>query len=230
VSFVVTCEHGGNRIPRAYAALFRDRRRMLESHRGYDPGALVMAHELARALRAALIASTVSRLLVELNRSPLHRALYSATMRDAPERVRRDVYRRYYVPYRSAVERAVRAAIERGHRVVHISAHSFAPVVRGVRRHADAGLLYDPRRSAERRLCLRWQQALRALSPRMRVRRNHPYRGASDGLTTWLRGRFGGSQYIGIELEINQRRVRAPTWPRTRALVVDALRVALGAA
>jgi hypothetical protein len=38
------------------------------------------------------------------------------------------------------------------------------------------------------------------------LRRNYPYRGQSDGLTTALRRQFG-ARYLGIELEINQR------WP-----------------
>ena len=34
---VITCEHGGNRIPALYRGLFHGQRRQLESHRGYDP-------------------------------------------------------------------------------------------------------------------------------------------------------------------------------------------------
>ncbi len=35
---VITCEHGGNRVPKLYRELFHGQRRLLESHRGYDPG------------------------------------------------------------------------------------------------------------------------------------------------------------------------------------------------
>jgi len=48
--------------------MFRARRRLLDSHRGHDPGALAMARSLARSLDATLLAATVSRLLVALNR------------------------------------------------------------------------------------------------------------------------------------------------------------------
>src|SRR4030081_1301042 len=64
-TFIITCEHGGNRIPAPYRRLFRGRRVLLDSHRGYDPGALVMARALARAFRAPLVTSTISRLLVD---------------------------------------------------------------------------------------------------------------------------------------------------------------------
>lgn len=37
---VITCEHGGNRIPVPYDDPFRTRQAALDSHRGFDPGAL----------------------------------------------------------------------------------------------------------------------------------------------------------------------------------------------
>jgi predicted N-formylglutamate amidohydrolase len=71
-AFLVTCEHGGNRIPAPYRKLFVRQRALLDSHRGWDPGALQMARALSTALRAPLVASTTSRLLVDLNRSAGH--------------------------------------------------------------------------------------------------------------------------------------------------------------
>jgi predicted N-formylglutamate amidohydrolase len=229
VAFLVTCEHGGNRIPPRYAALFRGRERLLATHRGYDPGALAMARTLARALRATLVVSTVSRLLVELNRSPGRQFLLSPVMRDAAPAVRDDVCRRYYVPYRARVESIVARAVGAGRRVVHVSSHSFAPALAGTLRSADVGLLYDPLRSGERDLCRRWQAALRARLPHWITRRNYPYAGRSDGFTRWLRRRFPERCYLGIELEINQKHVRdrraVPV--AQRSAVADALREAV---
>ncbi len=87
-SFLVTCEHGGNRIPPIYRALFRGQQAVLETHRGYDPGALVMAQALARSLQAPLVSSTVSRLLVDINRSIGHPQYFSAATRIAPADLR----------------------------------------------------------------------------------------------------------------------------------------------
>ena len=51
--FVVTCEHGGNEVPRPYLRLFRGNARvLLKTHRGYDFGALEMGRDLADALAA----------------------------------------------------------------------------------------------------------------------------------------------------------------------------------
>jgi predicted N-formylglutamate amidohydrolase len=87
---------------------------------------------------------------------------------------------------------------------VHIAVHSFTGVLRGEERNAEISLLYDPARPGEVDLCNRWIAALRELFPEFRVRRNYPYRGNADGLTTWLRRRFPNPQYAGIELELNQ--------------------------
>ena len=230
---LVSCEHGGNRIPPQYATMFRARRRLLDSHRGHDPGALAMARSLARAFDATLLSATVSRLLVELNRSPGRQFRQSLIMRDTPAALRGEVCRRYYLPYRNAVEAFVRAAVERGERVVHISSHSFTPSLDGTSiRRCDVGLLYDPGRDFERALCLRWQAALAQFAPEWIVRRNYPYRGRSDGLTRYLRTRYGDASYSGIELEINQKHVRrhGAIDARESAAIIAALRVALAQA
>src|SRR4029077_3762306 len=95
-TFIITCEHGGNRIPAPYRRLFREQRALLDSHRGYDPGSLVMAKALATAYRAPLVASTVSRLLIDLNRSIGHPQLFSAVTRAAPAETRAQIVEQYY--------------------------------------------------------------------------------------------------------------------------------------
>src|SRR5690606_4308281 len=118
-----------------------------------------------------LFVSTTSRLLIDLNRSIGHPKLYSEATRGAPADVRREILARHYLPYRDAVEAAVEAATARGARVIHVSSHSFTPVLDGVVRDADIGLLYDPARSGESALCRRWQVRIEALAPGLKVRR-----------------------------------------------------------
>jgi predicted N-formylglutamate amidohydrolase len=215
IQLVISCEHGGNRIPSPYRKLFGGAKRLLESHRGYDPGALSVGRDFARAFRAPLVYSTISRLLVELNRSLGHRQAFSRYV--APE-FRKPLVERYYEPYRRTLEAQVAAAVDRGKRVVHLSCHSFTPRLAGVQRRADIGLLFDPRRQAERTLCVMWRKNLDGL----RVRLNYPYRGSGDGLTTYLRTRFRERDYLGIELEVNQKFPRAggAPWRRLRRLLV----------
>jgi predicted N-formylglutamate amidohydrolase len=190
-----------------------------------------MARALARALRAPLVTATVSRLLVDLNRSLGHRQLFSQTMRATPEPLRATVVARYYRPYRERIEQLVRQAVSRGRRVIHVSSHSFTPQLNGQVRRADVGLLYHPGRRGEAALCARWKEALGALAPELRVRRNYPYAGKADGLTAYLRLRFPQAAYVGIEVEVNQAIVFAAgrRWTRLRGTLIDSLRAACAA-
>ncbi len=227
---LITCEHGGNRIPAKYRALFKPHRQALDSHRGFDPGALAVAHDFASAFDAELVYSTTSRLLVELNRSPRHPQLFSEASGTLSVDERERVLAEYYRPYRERVEAFVRKAYESGQRIVHVSSHSFTPVRDGVSRRADVGLLYDPRRAVETEFCLRWQRELKTSAPELVVRRNYPYRGYGDGLTTYLRKRFPDPLYCGIELEVNQKYAlaHAAAWHKLRKVLLSSLKVALG--
>ena len=230
-TFIITCEHGGNRIPAPYRGLFRGQRALLDSHRGYDAGALVMAKALARACRAPLVASTTSRLLIDLNRSIGHPQLFSVATRGAPAETRAQIVEQHYRPYRGQVERLVTQAVSRGHRVIHISSHSFTAELGGRVRVADVGLLYNPGRRAEAEVCARWKESLTVSAPELRVRRNYPYAGKADGLTSHLRLRFAESDYVGIELELNQSIVFAAgrRWTALRRVLIDSLRMACAA-
>jgi predicted N-formylglutamate amidohydrolase len=205
--FLITCEHGGNRIPPRYRQLFQGHEALLQTHRGFDAGALAMARDLAHALAAPLLVSTTSRLLIDLNRSIGHPRLYSEATRTAPAALRREMLERYYLPYRNQAEAHIAAAIADGGRVIHLSSHSFTPELDGEVRNADIGLLYDPARATEAALCRRWQAFITMQATSLTVRRNYPYTGKSDGFTAYLRRRFPADAYLGIELEINQKHV-----------------------
>ena len=123
------------------------------------------------------------------------------------------------------MEQRVAQATDARRRVIHISAHSFVPVLNGSTRNADIGLLYDPARAAERALCARWSQSLAARASRLRVRRNYPYRGYADGLTTHLRRRYGRRGYLGVEIEVNQKLVLGGerAWRMLREVLVQSV-------
>ncbi len=227
-TFVITCEHGGNRIPAAYRSHFTQHKALLATHRGYDIGALTVAKDLARAFRAPLVTSTVSRLLVDLNRSIAHPRVFSSATRLAPASLRASIVEQHYLPYREQVETLVAQAVSSGQRVIHISSHSFTPELDGKLRTADLGLLYDPARQGEVSLCSRWKASLGDRAPELRVRRNYPYAGKGDGLTRHLRRRFSPRMYVGVELEVNQRIVldAGAPWIALRRMLVDSLREA----
>ncbi|MBY0441989.1 MAG: hypothetical protein K2Q25_07615 [Mycobacteriaceae bacterium] len=111
-TFIITCEHSGKRIPAPYRQLFNGQQALLNSHRGYDLGALIKAKTLA----------------------------------------------------------------------------------------SDVGLLYHPGRPEEAKMCARWKESLAACTPELHLRRNYPYAGKTDGLTSHLRLLFAQRDYVGIEL------------------------------
>jgi predicted N-formylglutamate amidohydrolase len=230
-TFIITCEHGGNRVPAPYRPLFRGQKALLDSHRGYDPGSLVMARALAGAFAAPLVASTVSRLLIDLNRSIGHPQLFSAVTRAAPAEIRSQIVDEHYRPYRMQAEHLITQAVARGRRVIHISSHSFTAELDGKVRDTDVGLLYHPARRGEAELCARWKETLAALAPELRIHRNYPYAGKGDGLTSHLRMRFTPGDYVGIELEVNQGIVftAGRRWTALRRTLIDSLRTACAA-
>lgn len=229
IGLVISCEHGGNRIPAPYRSFFTDQQAVLATHRGYDAGALQMAKALAAAFGAPLVASTVSRLLVDLNRSVGHPRLHFEAVRRAPAALRQGILKRYYAPHRDTVERLVRQAIAENGRVLHLASHSFTPELDGAVRRADIGLLYDPVRPGEAQLCARWKASLARAAPALVVRRNYPYAGKDDGLTRHLRRLLPPEAYIAVELEINQKHVagNARAWAALRGVLVATLREAL---
>ena len=224
-AWLITCEHGGNEVPAAWAGLFKGHEALLQTHRGWDPGALELAQDMAGALGAPLYAVTTTRLLIDLNRSIGHRQLHSEATRGLPLATRRDIAAQYYRPHRDQVEAEVARLISGGRRVVHVASHSFTPELHGVVRQADVALLYDPRRPTEQAIALQWMAALKALRPDLRLRRNYPYQGKGDGLTALLRKRHGAGDYVGMELEVNQRSVLGvgEAWAALRADIVQAL-------
>lgn len=214
---LLTCEHASHALPAPYRARFARHERRLRSHRGWDRGALVVARALSRALGVPLIAGNVSRLLVDLNRSPHNPAVLGALGRTLTRAERGALLERWHRPYWARVRATLDGAA--GRPVVHVAVHSFVPVLGGRRRRFDVGLLYDPARGGERRVAEAWKRSLEE-GYGLRVRRNAPYRGTSDGLTTRLRRERGARDYLGIELELNQALLADA---RRRRRVVEAL-------
>lgn len=224
-TLLLTCEHGGNLVPECLAPHFAGRARLLHSHRGWDPGALELAAHLAATLNAPLIGALISRLVVDLNRSLDNPTLFSPITAALDPASRDRILRTLYTPYRARVERHARAHARTARPLLHLSIHTFTPVLRGRRRTVDIGILFDPARPRERTFAEEWRRALSTRLPRLTVRLNQPYRGTDDGLTSHLRARLPDAVYAGIELEVNQRFPRrpGPAWDRLRRAVADSL-------
>jgi len=213
---MLTCEHASNAVPPEYRFLFAGRgaSAALHSHRGHDIGARALAERLQAAMDVPLFEADATRLLVDVNRSLYHRHVFSEYSQVLSPAARLVLVDEYYWPYRRRILDHIEKRLSHGDSVLHVAVHSFTPRLNGETRNADIGLLYDSTRLGERQTCLMLAKSLieaggagagKRRPERLRVRRNYPYRGAADGLTTALRRRFAESRYQGIEIEVNQR-------------------------
>jgi len=218
---LITAEHGGNEVPPEHKHLFESHEEALRSHRGWDPGTRILAESLAARLGAPTITSTLTRLLVDLNRSAHNPRVFSEITRPLSRRERVSLLERYHRPHWDLAREAVTAGLARHGTLLHLGIHSFTPSLDGVVRKPDLALLYDPSSPEERALATRWAEALAAELPDRVVRRNNPYLGSNDGMTTAFRRSFPRAGYLGLEVEVNQKHIKRdgsfPAW------VADAL-------
>lgn len=203
MKLIISCEHGGNIIPTQWKPLFKGKEDILKSHRGYDPGTEDLFDALLPLAHFG-IKNTVSRLLIEFNRSKHHPHLFSEWSKNISAFDRAQISKEYYQPYRDQLISEITMLIKGQNTVLHISLHSFTPELNGKYRNNDIGLLYDPKRALEKEFSRQFKKTMNGNTGAYSVRFNYPYLGTADGLTTAMRKLFP-ENYLGIELEINQK-------------------------
>lgn len=200
IPLILSCEHFGNEVPPMFKQVFHGHEASLDSHRGYDLGAATLYDALI-PLATAGFSYPLTRLLIEPNRSLHHPHLFSGYSRTLSKSHKQQLIDEHYLPYRKAVEAACTSAIEQHGSVLHLSVHSFTPVLHGEERNAHVGILYDPGHGDEKVLAAGLSNQIRQSMPHLRVRMNYPYLGKADGLTTHLRKALPDG-YNGLELEV----------------------------
>ena len=214
---VLTCEHAVNTIPADYAPYFQGQDDMLNSHLGYDIGAQWVARTLQSQIHCDYVEASVSRLLIDCNRSLENPGHYSTLASILTETQQKHIEDHYYKPYRQEAMHYIAQHIAEKKQVLHLSIHSFTPIFAGKIRNAALGLLYDSKRHGEREVAREWRTLLMQKEPFYRVRMNYPYLGTSDGFTQSLRHLWHEKEYLGLELEINQALLKDVT-PEQQAI------------
>lgn len=196
---MITCEHASNALPASAKALGMTAE-ILDTHRGYDIGALQVYKALVKEFKPDFYCSgKYSRLFIDLNRSLKNNK--TAT----PEA------KAYYKKYREPVEEFAISHVKAGEQVLHLAIHSFTPELNGIVRNADIGILYDPRIPLEHAFADIIIEEIHSKSPELKVRKNYPYQGKTDGLCTSIRKNVHDfknhkfANYAGFEIEINQK-------------------------
>lgn len=177
---ILTCDHASNYLPRALGQLGVERAE-LARHIAWDIGAAEVTRRLAPLLDAPAVLSGFSRLIIDANRRlgagnsipeesdgtavPGNRGLDAAA-----RALRRDCL---FKPYHGAVARLIEARLAAGTTPALLLIHSFTPVMDGVERPWEVGILWD----RDPRLATPLIRALRARG--LTVGDNEPYSGAS---------------------------------------------------
>lgn len=220
---LLTCEHASNRVPARYKRIFRNDPR-LEQHWGYDIGAAAAARAVANGVGAPIVMGKYTRLVVDLNRSIGNKSMFCKEIWALSELERQRILNDCYRPHRQAVKELVDQALGHVPRrpVLHIAIHSFTPVLRGVERRADVGVLYDPDRPHETAVAKALRLQLQAQLAGLRVFLNSPYRGNTDGLSRVLRAEHKDLALRSISIELNQKYASTSVWPElSRAVVLS---------
>jgi len=228
---IVTCEHAVNTVPAPFRGLFMEKSGLLDSHAGWDPGASELAGSISKLSGAPLYEGGVTRLLVDLNRSPDNRkGIFSCISRRLSPADKKEVVSRYYDPFRLKVEDIVRECVKRGEKVLHLSIHTFTPVMKGKSRKCDIGLLYDTARCAEKAFALELKGGILSRESGFVVRLNYPYQGKTDGHTAYMRRRFPQESYVGLEIEASQTLYfeGGGRWKRLKEIIAESVADAWG--
>ncbi len=204
-SILVVCEHASASLPAEFSGLGLDTDQ-LRSHIAWDPGAYDTAKILAARLDAALISSSVSRLLYDCNRPPEAESAIPVVSEDTvipgnrglTEAQRDTRIESFYRPFEDVLEKTLET---RGGLSALVTIHSFTPVFRGASRAVEIGILHD----SDTRLA----DALLANASGYEIARNAPY-GPGDGVTHTLKRHALPRGLLNVMIEIRNDLIATP--------------------
>ena len=148
--FLLVCDHAGNRLPRRLKQLGLQPSD-LERHIAWDIGAADVTRMMAEDLGSTAILQTYSRLVIDCNREPgsRHSIAESSdgivipgnqTLSPAAREMRiAEIFQPYHRAINSELTRRQQAQLP----VALISLHSFTPILGGVQRPWDIGVMYN---------------------------------------------------------------------------------------
>jgi predicted N-formylglutamate amidohydrolase len=198
--FLLVCDHAGREIPSRLGDLGLPQAEM-ERHIAYDIGAAALAERLAVRLEACLIRQTYSRLVIDCNRDPSRSDAIPtrADGTDVPGNLALGAASRQarvdaiHAPYHRAVTAELDARAALGLKTALVLIHSFTPVMDGLVRPWEVGVLHQ--RNA---LSLEALTLLRA-EPGLTVGDNEPYAMDAIDYTAPVHAQARGLEYLELE-------------------------------
>ena len=148
--FLLVGDHAGNRVPRGLGDLglpLSER----ERHIGWDIGIAALGVRLAERMGASFVHQTYSRLVIDCNRRPgapdsippvsdgtVVPGNADVSAEEAAARAAA-----IHAPYQAAITAELDRRAAAGLSTILVALHSFTPVMRGVARPWEVGVLYD---------------------------------------------------------------------------------------
>ena len=178
---VLLCDHASRFVPRALDNLGLSEAE-LSRHIAWDIGIADVTRDLATRLNAPAVLSHFSRLVVDPNRAlddptlvpQLSDGVIVPANRNLPAADRQARIEAFHRPYHDAVARVLDTLAARGPAPALISMHSFTPVMKGVERPWQIGILWN----RDARLPAPLMERLRAEG--LTVGDNEPYSGRDN--------------------------------------------------
>jgi len=204
-SLLLIGDHAGRAVPRALADLgLRDAE--LSRHIGWDIGIAELGRRLAVALDAVFVAQVYSRLVIDCNRAPDAVDAISEVSDGTvvpgnaalPAAARAARVAAVHAPYHAAIAAEIARRTATGQATQLVALHSFTPVMRGVARPWQCGILHDGANDGLARAML---AELRA-DPALTVGDNEPY--AMDGIDYTIPRHAFAAGLAYVEIEIRQ--------------------------
>lgn len=202
---LILCDHASNRVPaEVNGGSLGISEADMNRHIAFDIGARGTALHLATALKAPMLASRFSRLVIDPNRGEddptIMMKIYDHTIVEgnrsvnAAEKQRR--IEAYHRPYHAAIGAALADITARGETPILISVHSYTPQLNGrPMRPWHIGVLWDD----DARIPVPLMEKLSA-NPDIVVGNNEPYSGELRGDTMYRHATRNGYPHVLIEL------------------------------
>jgi len=209
---VFVCDHASNRIPEEYGDLGLSAIERLR-HIAWDPGALAVSLALSDLLDAPLIHSTVSRLVIDCNRTYTAPGLITSISEDTEIPGNRNVgendrARRiadFHEPFHAAIDAVLNRRAAEAHETILVAMHSFTPVYKGVSRPWPIGLIHGVDTGYTRAVF----DMLKAEEPDLDVGWNEPY-AALNGVTYTLEHHGDERKLPSTMIEIRHDEILEP--------------------
>ncbi len=210
--FIFLCDHASNRIPDQYNNLGLNKEELL-THIAWDPGSLAVAQILSKEFDAPIVRSTISRLVIDVNRSRKADDLIPAISEntkisgneniDAEERNKR--IKLYHKPYHEMINMLIDDRQKEGIKSIIIAVHSFTPIYNNIPRPWPIGLIpcQDDRFSKQ------FFMTLKENNSNMNIGWNEPY-AARQGVFYTMHKHADLRQLEGSMIEIRNDEIADP--------------------